>query len=234
MRYCSRFPAAVSPSTSMASRRARTASRVSRFATPSSQRTATSVPLRRPTTVWRSLRVGVRSRRRTREVLVRSVSTKASLAPLMVFSAAGGEIERLSVLRTSKLTAFCVLSNTTAQQPCSRSFATSSGFSRRRTLQAHTAPSSSASTHSSASSIPDRRPASVRGQSTSSATFFEETSPSIQQTETPSHRRCPGQIARHSKSAQSENRARSASASSASACVEKVVSDISEVCPLLP
>ena len=105
---------------STASSRRRTSATVSGAATPSSQRTATAVPLLRPTVVWYSFSAGVHRRRRTSAVFTRSVSTKASLPPLTVFSTVGGPTARVLVPRTSKQTAAPRASKTTAQHPPSR------------------------------------------------------------------------------------------------------------------
>ena len=97
--------------------------------------TATEVPERRPTTVSVRCSSGVRSFRRTREVFTRSVSTKASLPPLMLFSTWGVEMERVALERTSKLSASPAPSAMRQQKPASRSVTSSSWRLRRRTVQ---------------------------------------------------------------------------------------------------
>ena len=75
------------------------------WAAPSIYNSATPVPDSRPTTACSTFSDGVRSFLRTREVLVRSVSTKASLPPFMAFSTVGSLTERVSLVRVSKVSA---------------------------------------------------------------------------------------------------------------------------------
>ena len=69
-------------------------------------------------------------------MFVLSVSTKASLPPLMAFSTAGELTERESVVRVSKVSASPSGSNMSAQLPPRRSATHSSVVFRRRTVQA--------------------------------------------------------------------------------------------------
>ena len=95
--------------------------------------TATFVALCRPTVSSVSFRAGFLSLRRTREVFILSVSTKASFAPFMLFSTVGSETLLPVFERTSKVSAAPGPSKTTAQQPFTRSSETSESPSRRFT-----------------------------------------------------------------------------------------------------
>ena len=171
--------------------------------------TATLVPERRPTVVSTRCSSGVRSLRRTSEVFTRSVSTKASLPPLMLFSTEGDEMERVAFERTSKLSAAAAPSETTAQKPASRSVTTSGSSVRRRTVLEYTPPRSSSSS-SRRSVRPSARTGSVSGRSMSSAIASPSARPSTQQTYNPAPESSPGSTPRHSKSAKPEKTSRMA------------------------
>ena len=102
---------------------------------PSTYSTATVVSDCRPTTVCCSFSAGVCSLRRTSEVLMRSVSTKASLEPLTDFSIVGSDTARTFDVRTSNVTALRCASNTSATEPLVRSDTTSSISARVRVEQ---------------------------------------------------------------------------------------------------
>ena len=87
---------------------------------PAREHTVTLVKLRRPTTCSSSRSSGARRCRRSRLVLVRTVSVKASLALLMVVSTWGGAIPRFSPVLTSKAAASS-LPNSTRQNPLTSS-----------------------------------------------------------------------------------------------------------------
>ena len=113
--YSSRSPAASRPSMSMSEMRLSASSATLCWATPSIYNSATPVPESRPTTSCEILSCGERIFRLTREVLVRRVSTKASLPPLIAFSTAGSLTERVSLVRVSKVRASPRESKQTAQ-----------------------------------------------------------------------------------------------------------------------
>ena len=205
--YSSMSPAVSRPSMSMASSRRSTSSASPSFATPSTCMTATRVPERRPTVVSTRCSSGVRSLRRTSEVFTRSVSTKASLPPLMLFSTEGDEMERVAFERTSKLSAAAAPTETTAQKPASRSVTTSGSSVRRRTVLEYTPPRSSSSS-SRRSVRPSARTGSVSGRSMSSAIASPSARPSTQQTYNPAPESSPGSTPRHSKSAKPEKTSR--------------------------
>ena len=73
--------------------------------------------------------------RRTSEVLMRSVSTKASLEPLTDFSIVGSDTARTFDVRASNVTALRCASNTSATEPLVRSDTTSSISARVRVEQ---------------------------------------------------------------------------------------------------
>ena len=91
---------------------------------------ATRVLLFRPMLLSTSFSLGEQIRRRTRDVFIRSVSTKESLPPLRDFSRVGSDMERTLEVRTSKHSASFNVSNTMAQWPWVRSLTTSSIFVR--------------------------------------------------------------------------------------------------------
>ena len=152
----------------------------------------------------RSFSAGVARRRRTRAVLTRRVSTKASLAPLRDFSSVGSDTARTLSLRTSKQTACRAPSKRRAQQPRVRSSATSAALSRSRAAWLYTAPESTRARASAALAARSSRGALVRGRITSSATISPEMRPSSQQIVTAFSGSRPRLTRRLSKSAQAE------------------------------
>ena len=172
---------------------------------PSRYTTATVVSDCRPTTVWRSFSAGVCSRRRTSEVLMRSVSTKASFAPLTDFSIVGSDTARTFAVRASNVTALRCASNRSAAEPMVRSATSASICVRVRVAQLYTAPCSMRRTASREPVTSASRPPSVIGRRMSADTSPAATTPSSQHTHTVSRLSSPMRTVRISKSSQSEN-----------------------------
>ena len=127
----SSIPVESRASTSMLSSLAAISSTLAGSATPSINIMATRVLLFLPILLSTSFSLGEQMRRRTREVLMRRVSTKESLPPFRDFSNVGSDMERTLEVRTSKHSASLRESNTMAQWPWVRSL-TASSISVRR------------------------------------------------------------------------------------------------------
>ena len=109
---------------SMLSSRSCTFSARARSETPSSHTTSTGVRDWRPTICSATRSSGARRRRRTREVLVRRLSVKASLAPFTSGSFSGSETERFSSVETEQVSTCSFPGKNSASQPFTRSKAT--------------------------------------------------------------------------------------------------------------
>ena len=141
---------------------------------PSSQSRLTPVLLTRPTAVSQSRSLSVRRWRRSRAVLVRAASVKASLGPRVVLSTSGSAMPRFSPDFTSKAAAPAPGTDRT-QQPLS-SFAAASSASAQRETEAASVPSVKARSSRAAGACGSVSPA--RGRITKSAISEPEHRPS--------------------------------------------------------
>ena len=164
--YSSMFPAASTPSMSMSSSRFRIRATVSGSAMPSSHSTSTGVRDCRPTMRSPIFSSGARRRRRTREVLVRTLSTKESRAPFRGGSFSGSPTERFSSVATGTTTAVSGRSGRNrAQAPSIRARATLSISRSAAACWAYSAPRVSRAS-SSAGSARASCPSWARGRNT--------------------------------------------------------------------
>ena len=109
-------------------------------AMPSTYNTSTGVRDCRPTICSSTFSSGARNRRRTRDVLVRTLSTKASLAPFTSGSFSGLDTDRFSSVPADRVSTLSFPGKNRATAPSIRSKITWSARSRLWTTREYSPP----------------------------------------------------------------------------------------------